>query len=70
MEISVEMNLDLNVIDRTSYNILDLLSDIGGIWSVLVWAVFTLLSVFNYNKFDDAIITRFFKVKDDQKSSS
>ena len=67
---SFELDLDKKLIERTVYTILDVLSDIGGIWSVLVWAVFTLLSVFNYNKFDDAIITRFFKVKDDQKSSS
>ena len=57
---SFELDLDKKVIERTVYTILDVLSDIGGIWSVLVWAVFTLLSVFNYNKFDDAIITRFF----------
>ena len=67
---SFELDLDKKVIERTVYTILDVLSDIGGIWSVLVWAVFTLLSVLNYNKFDDAIITRFFKVKDDQTSSS
>lgn len=35
MEIIIELNRDLQVIERTSYNIFDILSDVGGIGAAL-----------------------------------
>ena len=35
MDVTIEMNADLIVLQRTSYNFLDVLSDIGGIQSII-----------------------------------
>lgn len=57
MDISIEMNLDFTTIQRTGYTFLDLLSDIGGIQGLLMSFIGILLSVFNYNNFDNFMAT-------------
>ena len=53
LDITVEMNYDLTVIARSSYTFLDLLSDIGGIQSILMSAGALCLIILNYNHFDN-----------------
>ena len=68
MGLSFESNLDLTVIERTGYTILDVLSDIGGILSVLISGAAIPLSLWNHNNFDYALVTRFFKLKSSEKT--
>lgn len=57
MTIALEMNLDQTVISREGYTVLDLLSDIGGIQGVVGSALVVLISILNYNHFDDYLVT-------------
>ena len=55
------MNLDLKVIQRTGYTVLDILSDVGGIQSILFSGMSLLLSIWNYNYLDSYLISQLFK---------
>ena len=61
--LSFESNLNLTVIERTGYTVLDVLSDIGGILSVLISGFAIPLSFWNHNNFDNALVALFFKLK-------
>ena len=52
MEISVEMNLDKGKIERSGYTFIDVLSDIGGIQSILISGISILIGLFNYKNFE------------------
>ena len=51
MDIRVEMNRDQELILRTTYTILDVLSDIGGIQSIFQSTVILFLGIWNYSHF-------------------
>lgn len=63
MDITVEMNLDLRVVARNGYTFLDYLSDIGGMQSMLISAVAYFMAIWNYNYFDNYMVTRLFKMR-------
>ena len=56
-----EMNYDLKVVSRNTYNILDLLSDIGGIQSIFVTFFNLLLNIWNYNHLNNYMISKLYK---------
>lgn len=66
VDITVEMNLDHVTLARSRYTILDLLADVGGIQSMIVSGLALLLSYWNYNHFDNTLVSQLFKVKDRQ----
>ena len=53
MQIAVEMNLDHATLARTSYTILDVLSDVGGIQSIVMSAMGLVIAIWNYNHFEN-----------------
>ncbi len=57
MALGIGMNLDQTVIERSNYTILDVLSDVGGLESVIGSFIAIVLSVLNYNKLDSTMIT-------------
>ena len=61
MEITVERNLDQVVVVREGYTILDYLSDIGGMQGLIFSGFALLLSLWNYNYFDDHLVSRLYK---------
>lgn len=69
MDITIEMDLTLNILARSGYTVLDLLSDIGGMQSILISTFAILLGILNYNHFDTYLASRLFKiVKPDGKT--
>ena len=68
MEVMIEMNLDQITLARTVYTTLDVLSDVGGIQSILMSAMGLFLGIWNYRNFDNYMAQRLYKVKrtDDQ----
>ena len=58
------MNLDVVTITRTGYTVLDLLSDVGGIESILISGLNFLLAIWNYNNFDSHLASKLYKPKD------
>ena len=61
IQISYEVNFDQKVISRQGYTLLDVLSGVGGIQSVLYAAFSVILSYFNFNNFSSHLASRFYK---------
>ena len=63
LSINVEMNLDQKVISRAGYTFVDFLSDIGGLQGLLISGVGYIIAVWNYNQFDNHMVTRLYKME-------
>ena len=63
MDISVEVNLDLEVLSRSGYTFIDVLSDIGGIQGLLITTIAIFLSFLNYKHFDTYMASQLFKLR-------
>ena len=57
------MSLDLTVVERTGYTVLDILADVGGLQGFLVSGIAGLLSVLNHNYLDNYLVSRLFTYK-------
>ena len=68
------MNRDQKVIARSGYTFLDYLSDIGGMQGMIISGVGYIIAIWNFNMFDNHMVTRLYKMKrpdsenNDQKS--
>ena len=63
MNIAFERNLDMNLIDREGYTVLDYLSDMGGMQSIVQSFFVIVLSFWNYNFLDDFLVSKLFRYK-------
>ena len=63
MGITIEMSPDLKVISRQTYSILDLLSDFGGVQSVLISAFGIILSLLNYRHAENYMASKLYKIR-------
>ena len=55
------MNMNLNVIQRDGYTVLDILSDVGGLQSVLISVFAILLSIWNHNYLNSYLVSKLYK---------
>ena len=58
-DLTIEMNRDLAVIQRSGYSITDALSDTGGILSIFSTLLAVLMGLFNYQRFDTYMASSF-----------
>ena len=65
MDIDIQMNPDLIIIERKGYQILDFLSDLGGMEAFLFSIFSVVLSFLNYNHFNTHMASRLYKIKSD-----
>ena len=65
MTLSFEVNMDQIVITRSTYTILDLLSDIGGIQAMLAPILSIPLVLLNYKHFKTFMASKLYKIKKD-----
>ena len=63
MNLNIEMSLDKIELERRAYTFLDLLSDCGGVQSILISILSGFLSIINYSHFDSYMASRLFKIK-------
>ena len=63
-----EMNLDLRVIARSGYTLLDWVSDVGGMQGMLISLIASILSIWNFNHFDNFLVNRLFKMNQPDNS--
>ena len=63
MDITFELDLNRKFIMRKCYSSLELLSDLGGIIGFLMLVFSSVVICFNYNNFDNYMVSRLFKVK-------
>ena len=65
----LEVNLDQITISRSSYTILDLLSDIGGIQGILTPILGLPLIFLNYKHFETFMASKLYKIKKKDEES-
>ena len=58
--ISIEMNRDLTVLQRDGYTFLDLISDIGGIQSILLQIFASIVVILNHNYLPNYLVSKLF----------
>lgn len=63
MVLSIEHNLDLKRFERDVYNMWDLLSDVGGLQSILVWLISLMIAACNTNYLDNVMAKRLYRTK-------
>ena len=63
MDLSIEMNLDQKTLARAGYTTLDVLSDVGGIQSIIMSFMGILLGIINYNHFENYMASRLYKAQ-------
>ena len=63
--VSVTFEMDLNVthIERKLYTVFDMLSDVGGLLGILTSIAVLLNAIWNYQAFDNFMVSRLFKIK-------
>ena len=69
MDVTIEMNLDLGLIQREGYDAFDVLSDIGGIQSIVITTFSALLGFWNYRHFDNYMASKLYKFQARSKRS-
>ena len=62
-DITVEMNLDQQLIARNGYTVFDYFSDVGGMQGLLLSLVASFLGFWNYNMLDDYMIMKLFRLQ-------
>ena len=63
MEISIERDLDLHVISREGYTLLDFFADLGGMQGLMLTFFGLILNIWNYNYLEDFMVTRLFRLE-------
>ena len=61
------MDLDLTVIEREVYNILDWIGDIGGLGEACFFISFSLLGIIHFGGVDNMIIQELFRISPQNK---
>ena len=61
--LSFEVDMDLTSINRNGYYFIEMLSDIGGIQSILLATFTVFLSIVNHNYFDSYMAQRLYKLE-------
>ena len=61
--ISIDMDLNMIHIERKLYTVFDMLSDVGGLLGILTTIAAFLNSIWNYQAFDNFMVSRLFKIK-------
>ena len=61
--ITFEMDLNVLQIERKVYTLFDMLSDVGGLTGILAIICQTICSLWNFNSFDNFMVSRLFKIK-------
>ena len=63
MDITIEMNLNLENLQRSGYTILDVLSDVGGIQGLLFSFAAMAIGIANYQNFQTVMAAQLYKIK-------
>ena len=72
ISVTFEVDLDLKVIERQVYNILDWIGDVGGLGEGCFFISYTILGIIHFGALDNMIISELFRIDkniDDKKSS-
>ena len=59
----IENNLDQLFISRVGYTSLDLMSDVGGFFGLLIMFGSVTAKIWNFNSLDNFLVSRLYKIK-------
>ena len=62
-DLTIEMNLDSVKYKREGYHFLDFASDVGGFQGLLFSLFAFLVTILNYNMFDNYMVSRLYKLE-------
>ena len=62
ISVTVEMDLGRLHYERNVYTIFDMLADVGGLNGILIIILSLLSAIWNYNSFDNFMVSRLFKI--------
>ena len=62
ISVTFEVDLDLQVIDRQVYNILDWIGDVGGLGEGCFFISYTILGIIHFGALDNMIISELFRI--------
>ena len=65
-----EINLDLLKYERRASTLSDLMSDVGGFFGLLIMFGGVLAKLWNFNSFDNFLVSRLYKIKKPSKKLS
>ena len=68
-EMSFQINFDVIKLQRDGYTLIDMMSDIGGMESILISGISLFLSLWNYKQFDSHMASNLYKLVGDDKNS-
>ena len=68
--INIFMNRDVNIVSRQVYNTFMLLSDIGGIYGLLLSFASTLLGYVNFQKSSNILVSKLFTTEKEETRTS
>ena len=63
ISVTIEMDLSLIAYERTLYTFFELLSDVGGLSGILVTIFTVIVSIWNFNSFENIMVSSLFKVR-------
>ena len=63
ISVTIEMDLSLIHYERTLYTFFELLSDVGGLSGILVTIFTVVVSIWNFNSFENLMVSNLFKIK-------
>jgi len=61
--VTIEVDLNLQRYDRSIYTVFDLLSDVGGLTGLFFSLFALIVTIWNFDSFEEFMISRLFKVK-------
>ena len=59
--IRIGINYNQNIVQRSGYTVLDVLSDVGGLQGILISAFILLTSILNHNNLESYMVSKLFK---------
>ena len=63
ISVTIEMDLSLIAYERTLYTFFELLSDVGGLSGILVTIFTVIVSIWNFNSFENIMVSNLFKMR-------
>ena len=63
VSVTIERSLDIWHFEREVYTLLELISDVGGFSNALFVVLALTIALWNYNMFDNFMVSRLFKIK-------
>lgn len=63
VSVTIERSLTTIAFERQVYNMFDFLSDVGGLSGILVYGLAIFVKAWNYNRFDNFMVTNLYKMK-------